>query len=125
MSPLFHFGRIMRTFAAIFLLLFPLVSDLMPKAQGGMSCCRTKKSCCCRRSMKSGEGKPAYQAPPACKRECAGMMAGSVKPAAPLRTAGIQSAPPAAEAKDARVSALLPDAPALASLHPRPPPSFS
>lgn len=97
----------------------------MPKALGGMSCCRTKKSCCCRKGMKPGDTKPAFRMAPSCERDCAGMLASSAKTIAPVERTGLESAPPVEIAKDAQLRLILPAPPALSDLHPRPPPAFS
>ena len=117
--------KMLRVWAAVCVLLAPLAGDLLPKAQGGMSCCRTKKASCCRRGMKPGDAKPAFQAAASCERTCAGMVAGSAKTAAPVRHAGLQSAPPVRVSRDAQLRLVLPHPPALSDLHPRPPPFFS
>jgi hypothetical protein len=53
--------------------LFPLVFGLAVARSGGAgeSCCRSKKTCCCRRS----DGKTAWKAVEKCRRACAGASA--------------------------------------------------
>ena len=118
--------RLFMAWAMMAVFVFPFMQELLPRASAQtMSCCRTKKSCCCKKSAKPNDGRPAFRVQGMkCEQVCQGTLTASVHAVEPSRT-GIQSAPPLPVQRAAYRAAPLPPSHDPDPLYGRPPPAHS
>jgi len=119
--------RLFLAWAMVAVFVFPFVQELIPRVSAQtMSCCRTKKTCCCRKSAKPGDGRPGFKAVnTSCQRACQGTLGGIQALAIEPARSGILSAPPLPLHRAAHRFAPLPPSHDPDPLYGRPPPVHS
>jgi len=118
--------RFLAAWAMVAVFAFPLMQELLPRSSAQtMSCCRTKKSCCCKKSAKPNDGRTAFRLQSAkCEQTCQGTLSSSVHAVDAPRT-GIQSAPPLPLQRAAYRSVALPPSHDPDPRYGRPPPAHT
>ena len=106
---------------------FPFLQEILPRASAKMmSCCRTRKSCCCKKSARPNDGRTAFRLAGAeCERMCPGTLGGVQSLAVGPSLGGIQSAPPLPLHRTTDYAAPLPNLHDPDPLYARPPPARS
>ncbi|MGH9630002.1 MAG: hypothetical protein ACRD7E_16915, partial [Bryobacteraceae bacterium] len=99
-----------------------LVRPAISAQSSEMTCCRTKRSCCCKKSGKIG---PQWNVQPACAKQClqSALVVSKHSSGVAASTAAMRYTPAAARLELQPLTLRLADS-YLAFLYQRPPPSF-